>query len=95
MDSINPNNSILKSTSFRSSSQDISSSDLGKVDNTVLDLANSLTDLSGLAKRADNSAPSIRMEKLARAQSLINDPNWLNDQNIDHLAGKIIEEELS
>jgi len=33
--------------------------------------------------------PDIRNDAIERARLLINDPNWLSDQNLDSLASKI------
>jgi len=33
--------------------------------------------------------PNIRNDAIERARLLINDPNWLSDQNLDSLASKI------
>ena len=35
------------------------------------------------------SCPDIRNDAIERARMLINDPNWLSDNNLDSLASKI------
>jgi len=49
---------------------------------------------SELVEKSKASQPDIRPEFVARAQSLINDPNWLGDHNLNNLANKIIQEEI-
>lgn len=51
----------------------------------------SLIDLSSIAEKADSSGPDIRPDAIARAQALLNDPNWLNDDALDTLAEKLID----
>ena len=53
----------------------------------------SLTDLSGIASKADSLGPDIRPDVIARAQALLDDPNWLNDDTLDALAEKLIDTE--
>ena len=53
----------------------------------------SLTDFSSLGERAAASGPDIREDKIAYAQRLINDPNWLNDDTLDSLAERLIDSE--
>ena len=43
--------------------------------------------------RAEQSGDDIRPEAIARAQSLLNDPNWLNDEALESLADKLISSE--
>ena len=59
--------------------------------NTTNESKVSLTDLSDLARRANKSQPDIRPDVIARAQTLLNDPNWLNDDNLDVLAERLID----
>ena len=58
--------------------------------NTTNESKVSLTDLSDLARRANKSQPDI-LTMLCRAQTLLNDPNWLNDDNLDVLAERLID----
>ena len=51
----------------------------------------SLTDMGAVAKRAEASSPDIRPDAIARAQALLDDPNWLNDEALDALAEKLID----
>ena len=51
----------------------------------------SLTDLSKIGKKAYDAQSEIRTDAIARAQALLNDPNWLNDQAIEALADKLID----
>ena len=59
--------------------------------NTTNESKVSLTDLSDLARRANGSQSDIRPDVIARAQTLLNDPNWLNDDNLDVLAERLID----
>lgn len=53
----------------------------------------SLTDISEIGKKAKDVQSEIRPDALARAQALLQDPNWLNDQTLDALAEKLIDVE--
>ena len=53
----------------------------------------SLTDISEIGKKAKNTQSDVRTDAIARAQALISDPNWLNDQALDALAEKLIDAE--
>ena len=53
----------------------------------------SLTDLSAISDKIEQSEPDIRPDAIARAQALLNDPNWLSDENLDSLAERLIEVE--
>ena len=53
----------------------------------------SLTDLGELADRVDQSAKDVRPEVIERAKLLLDDPNWMSDENIDRMVGKIIQNE--
>jgi hypothetical protein len=35
----------------------------------------------------------VRPDVMERARTLLDDPNWLNNDSLDLLAGKIVEEE--
>lgn len=52
-----------------------------------------LTDISSLANASLNSGPDLRPDVLARAEKLINNPDWLNDTNLDALAEKLMNQE--
>lgn len=51
----------------------------------------SLTDISEIGKKAKDAQSEVRPDALARAQALLEDPNWLNDQALDALAEKLID----
>ena len=51
----------------------------------------SLTDLSKIGKKAREAQSEIRPDAIARAQALLDDPDWLNDRAIEALADKIID----
>ena len=53
----------------------------------------SLTDIGELANRADQAGNDIRPEVVERAKMLLDDPDWLSDDNIDKMVGKIIQNE--
>lgn len=50
-----------------------------------------LTSISLVSAQAQQSSPELRQDIIDRAKSLINDPNWLTDNNLDLLADKIGE----
>jgi hypothetical protein len=52
-----------------------------------------LTDISEIGKKAKDVQSEVRTDEIARAQALLNDPNWLNDQALDALADKLIDVE--
>ena len=56
-------------------------------------LNTNLTGISELTSKAEHSSPDIRKDAVLRAQALINDPQWLSDENLDLLANKISEQE--
>ena len=56
-------------------------------------LNTNLTGISELTAKAEHSSPDIRKDAILRAQTLINDPQWLSDENLDLLANKISEQE--
>ncbi len=74
-------NSLGSVTSVKTSSKETSESSA------------SFTDLSKIGKQASESQSEIRPDAIARAQALLNDPNWLNDQALDALAEKLIDVE--
>ena len=53
----------------------------------------SLTDLSKISIMANDAESEIRTDAIARAQALLDDPDWLNDQAIEALADKLIDVE--
>ena len=62
-------------------------------DPTQAVLNTNLTGISELTAKAEHSSPDIRKDAILRAQTLINDPQWLSDENLDLLANKISEQE--
>jgi hypothetical protein len=66
---------------------------LSKKDNRIINeeksVSTSLTNLSELAKTAQSSNSDIRADAIKRAHDLLNDPNWLSDNNLDTLASKL------
>ena len=52
-----------------------------------------MTDLSKISKKANDAQSEIRTDAIARAQALLDDPDWLNDQAIEALADKLIDVE--
>ena len=51
--------------------------------------------LSNLSPYIESAAtcPDIRGDAIERARMLINDPNWLSDNNLDSLASKVAKVE--
>ena len=49
--------------------------------------------LNQLAKKSIHSAPDIRHDKIREAKRLMNDPDWLSDENLDLLSAKIFQVE--
>jgi hypothetical protein len=58
------------------------------------DLGSTLTVHSELVEKTKATQPDIRPDRIAQAQALINDPNWLDNINLDKLANKILQEEI-
>jgi len=54
---------------------------------TKLDALNELT------KNSIFSSPDIREEKIREVTKLLNDPDWLSDENLDLLSAKILQVE--
>jgi len=50
-----------------------------------------LPDLSSLKKISQESSLDIRDEAIKKAQSLLDNPNFLSDSKIDSLVGKLID----
>ncbi|MEK9773197.1 MAG: hypothetical protein VW576_06485 [Opitutae bacterium] len=48
-----------------------------------------LTGISLISAQVKQSSPELRQDMIDRAKALVNDPNWLNDSNLDLLADKI------
>jgi hypothetical protein len=96
MEGVNTNNFANKSASYSSSapnSQQPTTSTKVKDNLSLGGSGNNLTDISDIANRVENSSPELRNDVIAKAQSLLNDPDWLSDSNLDRLATKISLEE--
>ena len=96
MEGVNTNNFASKSASYSSSapnSQQPTTSTKVKDNLSLGGSGNNLTDISDIANRVENSSPELRSDVIAKAQSLLNDPDWLSDSNLDRLATKISLEE--
>ena len=96
MEGVNTNNLASKSANYSSSapnSQQPTTSTKVKDNLSLGASGNNLTDISDIANRVENSSPDLRNDVIAKAQSLLNDPNWLSDSNLDRLATKISLEE--
>ena len=59
---------------------------------SVSALDSKLSNISTFSESA-SALPDIRNDAIERARLLINDPNWLSDQNLDSLASKIAKVE--
>lgn len=49
--------------------------------------------LNQLTKNSILSSPDIREDKIREATKLLNDPDWLSDENLDLLSAKILQVE--
>lgn len=52
-----------------------------------------LTDVSALAAKVNATGPEIRPEAIERAKALLADPNWPNDDVLDKLSEKLLDQE--
>ena len=59
---------------------------------SVSALESKLSNISTYSE-STSALPDIRNDAIQRARLLINDPNWLSDQNLESLASKISEVE--
>ena len=75
--------------SYVSSSKSISSS----VSTSANEISEKISNLSQLSIKAADSSDDVRPDVMDRARALLGDPNWLNNNNLDLLAGKIVDEE--
>lgn len=62
------------------------------ITNSASAIDTKLSNISTFSKSA-SSLPDIRIDAIEHARLLINDPNWLSDQNLDSLASKIAKVE--
>ena len=52
-----------------------------------------LSFITKLTDKVSSSSSDIREDVIARAEKLLNDPNWLSDENLDRLASRLIDNE--
>jgi hypothetical protein len=57
------------------------------------EISDKISNLSQLSIKAADSSDDVRPDIMERARSLLEDPNWLNNDSLDLLAGKIVDEE--
>ena len=88
MDSIQTDNGSVKASFHSSVSNHNPRSTPTAPKGKALSLDPRLSNLSPYIESA-TTCPDIRSDAIERARLLINDPNWLSDQNIDSLASKI------
>lgn len=90
MDSINPTGSNLGNVARNSSSPNIS---ISSEQTSTSNISNTAPLLPNLADKVSSSSSDIREDVIARAEKLLNDPNWLSDENLDRLASRLIDNE--
>ena len=90
MEPINPNatNPVVSSGIASSQSAPTGGLENLKQNISIPDKTPEFTDLS---TRVANSASDVRHDVVANAKKLINDPDWLNDANLENLSGKILD----
>jgi len=59
--------------------------------NTNHNTQSKLNALSELTERATNSDKDIRPDVVAKARGLLDDPNWLSDNNLLQLSEKLLD----
>ncbi|MBT7649946.1 MAG: hypothetical protein HN553_03110 [Opitutae bacterium] len=57
------------------------------------EIADKISNISQLSRKAADSSDDVRPDVMERARTLLDDPNWLNNDSLDLLAGKIVDEE--
>lgn len=77
----------ISGNSFKNSSVPSSSDTSSTANPTKLDALNQLT------KNSITSSPDIREDKIREATKLLEDPDWLSDENLDLLSAKILQVE--
>ena len=89
MEPINPNatNPVVSSGIASSQSAPTGGKESLKQNISSPDKTPEFTDLS---TRVANSSSDVRHDVVANAKKLINDPEWLNDANLENLSGKIL-----
>lgn len=90
MDSISPTGSNLGNVSRKSSSPNIS---ISSEQTSTSNISNTSPSLPNLADKVSSSSSDIREDVIARAEKLLDDPNWLSDENLDRLASRLIDNE--
>ena len=94
MEGITPDNIKLSHVASPIRNVHSNPSTLVNDDSPPKNLGSTLTAHSELVENAKELQSDIRPDRIARAQALINDPNWLDDLNLDKLANKILQEEI-
>ena len=74
---------------YISNSKSISSS----IPTSGNEISDKISNLSQLSLKAADSSDDVRPDVMERARTLLEDPNWLNNDSLDLLAGKIVDEE--
>ena len=57
------------------------------------DISKKISNLSQLSLKAADSSVDVRPNVMERARTLLEDPSWPNNDSLDLLAGKIVDEE--
>ena len=52
-----------------------------------------LNALADLSKSVHNASPDIREDVVEKAKQLLNDPDWLSDDNLFNLSSKLLQNE--
>jgi hypothetical protein len=94
MEGINPDNAKLSRIASTIRNVHSNPSATVNVDLPAQTLGSTLSAHSELVENAKETEPDNRPDRIARAKALINDPNWLDDLNLDKLANKILQEEI-
>ena len=94
MDPIFGNNSTIHSHQKLGVKSELSGKKQGEPTSDIVNSpVSELTDIPSLAQASQNSGPDLRPDALARAEKLLNDPNWLSDTNLDALAESLMVQE--
>ena len=57
------------------------------------EIAVKISNISQLSHKAADSSDDVRPDVMERARTLLDDPSWLNNDSLELLAGKIVDEE--
>ena len=90
MDSINPTGTNLSNVSRNSASPNIP---ISSEQTSTSNISSTAPVLPNLADKVSSSSSDIREDVIARAEKLLDDPNWLSDENLDRLASRLIDNE--